>query len=97
MGRLILRGMGLAIGLALWPLALPVAVLVGLGLAVKAAADSGAAGGQTGCCGDVPPSPGYPLADEPVFTPQLEAERARAMAVVAEVNREHLERSLRAD
>ena len=92
MGRLILRGMGLAIGLALWPLALPVAVLVGLGVAIKAAADP-----QDGCCGDVPPSPGYPLADEPVFTPQLGDAKARALAVVAEVNREHLERSLKVD
>lgn len=95
MGRLILRGVGLAIGLALWPLALPVAVLVGLVRGVQAAA--GSQGADTGCCGDVPPSPGYPLADEPVFTPQLGDAKARALAVVAEINREHLERSLNAD
>lgn len=91
MGRLVLRGLGLAIGLALWPLALPVAVLTGLVLAIKAAATP-----DSGCCGEVPRSPGYPLPDEPVFT-QLDAAKARAMAVVAEVNREHLERSLQSD
>ena len=87
MGRLILRGVGLAIGLALWPLALPVAVVIGLVKGVQAAA------------GGAAPLPDEPLPDEPVvamplITPQLDDAKARALAVVVEINREHLERSL---
>ena len=84
MGRLVLRGVGLAIGLALWPLALPVAVVIGLVKGVQAAAKP-----QGGCADPELPPPGCPLP-----TPELDAAKARALAVVAEVNREHLERSL---
>ena len=94
MGRLILRGVGLAIGLALWPLALPVAVVIGLVKGVQAAAGGAATGGHA--TGGAATLPDEPLPDAPAG-PQLDDAKARALAVVAEINREHLERSLKAD
>jgi len=64
----IARGLGLALGLALWPIALPVFLLLGVAAALR-----GDLKAQPDCCGEVPPSPGHPLADDPTALTDMKA------------------------
>ena len=77
----VMRGVGMAIGLALWPITLPVAAVVAIGAMVQAGSRDDAEPAQTQW---------QPDAVEPA--PMLGGLRAEALAVVTESNREHLER-----
>ena len=85
----IARGMGMALGLALWPIALPVFLLLGLAAALR-----GDLKGEPDCCGAVPPSPGPRLMDDPT-TPVIPGLMEQQLAIVTERNRQHLENTYR--
>ena len=74
----IARGMGMALGLALWPVALPVLLIAGLVAATK---------GQ-----QQPPAPDAVLTvgTEPL-PPVIPGLREQHLAIVTERNRQHLE------
>lgn len=88
MGGLILRGVGMAIGLALWPVALPVAAVMGVAAAMRA--QSSEPQQQA-----VEPSTWEPEPIEP--GPVLPGLREQQLALVTERNREHLERCAQGD
>ena len=80
MGGLILTGMGIAIGFALWPIALPALVVVAL----------------VGAAGHLTPKETPKRQRRPAGAPRplLEMERTQALAAIEAINREHLERCL---
>ena len=90
MGGLILRGVGMAIGLALWPITLPVAVVVLVGAAIRGQPSESLNKGQQQAITDwQPPAP------EP--GPVMPGLREQHLAIVTERNREHLERCATSD
>ena len=79
MGRLILTGVGISLGMALWPIALPILLVMVV----------------TAACGSreiqqAEPSPRHQSPPRPLLT----KERAQAMAQVRLLNEQHLNRCL---
>ena len=88
LARLLLLGIGVALGVALWPLVLPLLALLVLAAVLSRA---GAKGQRR------PPAPQTPDVSPPPVGPVLDPQvRAQALAQVerinTEIHREHLER-----
>ena len=78
----IARGMGMALGLALWPVALPVLLIAGLMAAAKGAKQ--------------PAAPDAVRTLEPeTLPPVIPGLREQHLAIVTERNRQHLENTYR--